>query len=88
MNKKWNWVLGLPLAMIVFVVPSVLFGFLISDGMASNTIEWSMPMVDGTPLTTVLGTIFLIWLILAVTLILIGLGIEWLVKENSAHRDF
>ncbi len=86
MNNKWKWVLGLILATMVLIVPPFAWGFFVSYGMTRNTNEWFMPMMYGSPGMMAFGMMFLMWLILLASLILIGLGIVWLVKEISPKK--
>lgn len=86
MNNKWKWVLGLILAMMVLIVPPFAWGFFLSNGMTRITSEWYMPMMYRAPGMMAFGMMFLMWLILLASLILIGLGIVWLIKELSAPK--
>jgi hypothetical protein len=86
MNNKWKWVLGLTLAMAVLLVPPLAWQFFLPYGMMRNTNEWYMPMMYGAPGMMAFGMMFLMWLILLASLVLIGLGIVWLVKELSAQK--
>ena len=86
MNNKWKWVLGLTLAMVVLLFPTLAWRFFLPYGMMRNTNEWYTPMMYGAPGMMAFGMMFLMWLILLATLVLIGLGIVWLIKELSAQN--
>ena len=87
MNNKLKWILGLTLALIVLIVPSFAWRFFLPYGMMRNTNEWYMPMMYGAPGMMAFGMMLLMWLVLLVTLVLIGLGIVWLVKELPAQNS-
>ena len=87
MNNKWKLVLGLILVLIVLLVSPLAWRNFLPYGMMRNTADWYMPMMSGAPGMMTLGMVFLIWLILLVSLLLIGLGIVWLVKENTAQKN-
>jgi CBS-domain-containing membrane protein len=86
MNNKWKWVLGLTLAMVVLLVPLFAWRFFVPFGVIGNTNGWYMAMMYGSPAMMSIGMMFLMWLILLASLVLIGLGIAWLVKELSAQN--
>ena len=86
MKNKWKWVLGLTLALTVLIVPPFAWGFFLSNGMTRNTNRWYMPMMYDPPGMMAFGMMFLMWLILLASLILMGLGIVWLAREISAPK--
>jgi hypothetical protein len=88
MSNKWKRVLGLVLVLIVLLVSPFAWRIFLPYGMMRNTADWHMPMMYGAPGMMALGMMFLIWLVLLVSLLLIGIGIVWLVKENTAQKDF
>jgi hypothetical protein len=88
MSNNWKWVLGLTLTLVILLGPPFAWRFFLPYGMVRTPNEWYIPMTSGTPVMMALGMIFLIWLILLISLLLIGLGIVWLVKEHSTPKDF
>jgi hypothetical protein len=86
MNNRWKWVLGLTLAMAVLLVPAFAWRFFLPYGMMGTRNGWYMLMMYRGPDMLAFGTMFLMWLILLTSLVLIGLGIVWLVKELSAQN--
>lgn len=93
MNNKWKWALLITLAMIVLLVPPFAWSFFLAYGrytIMGNTYGWYMymPMIHGSPAMMSLGMIFLMWLTLVASLVLIGLGIAWLVRELTAPKSY
>ena len=91
MNNKWKWVLPITLAMVVLLVPPFAWRFFVAYsryGMMGNTNGWYMPMMYGGPAMMGIGMMFLMWLTLLASLVLIGLGIAWLVKELTAPKSY
>jgi hypothetical protein len=88
MDNKWKWVLGLTLAMVVLIVPPFAWRFFLSFGMMGTRNEWYMPMMYAGPAMMSFGMMFLMWLILLASLVLIGLGIVWLVKELTVSKPY
>lgn len=88
MNNKWKLVLGLTLAMVVLVFPLFAWRFFLPYGMMGTRNGWYMPMMYRGPEIMTFGMMFLMWLILLASLVLIGLGIVWLVKEIAASKSY
>lgn len=86
MQKKWKWVLGLTLVMVVLITALFAWRFFLPYGMMGNTNAWYMPMMYGPSGVMASGMMFLVWLILLGLLILIGLGIAWLIKSLTATK--
>jgi hypothetical protein len=89
MNKQWKWVLGIALAMLVLLVPTFAWRFFLSYGgygMLANTNGWHMPLMYGTPGMMGFGMMFLMWLTLVASLVLIGLGIALFAKLLTAQK--
>jgi len=88
MDNKWKWVLGLTLAMVILLLPPFAWRFFLPYGMMGTRNEWYMPMMYGGPAMMNFGMMFLMWLILLASLVLIGLGIAWLVKELTVRKSY
>jgi hypothetical protein len=86
MNNQWKWVLGLILALVVLLGPPFAWQFFQPYGMMRNTFDWYMPMMYRGPGMMSFGMMFLMWLISLASLVLIGLGIVWLVKELTPPK--
>lgn len=86
MNNKWKWILGFTCIMVVLIVPPLAWRFFLPYGMMRNASEWYMPMMYGGPGMMGYGMMFLIWLLLLASLVLIGLGIAWLIRELSVQK--
>ena len=89
MNKKWNWVLGIALAMLVLLVPTFGWRFFLpygGYGMMTNANVWQMPMMYGTPGMMGFGMMFLMWLTFLSFMVLIGIGIAILARILAAPK--
>lgn len=90
MNNKWKSVLLITLAVVVLLIPPLAWRFFLAYGgygMMGNPNEWYMPMMYGGPAMMSFGMMFLMWLILLASLVLIGLGIAWLVKDLTVPKS-
>jgi hypothetical protein len=88
MKNNWKWALGFTLAIVILLGPLFAWRFFLPYGMMGNTNGWYMPMMYGGPAMMGFGMIFLVWLILLASLVLIGLGIVWLVKELTVPKSY
>lgn len=83
MNNKWKRIVGITLATIVLLVLPFAWLFFLPFRMMGNTNGWYMPMMSEGPSMMGFGMMFLVWLLLLGSLVLIGLSIVWLVRELS-----
>lgn len=86
MNNKWKWALSVTLAIVILLVPPFTWRFFLPSRIMGRPNEWYMPMMYASPGMMGFGMMFLMWLALLATLVLIGLGIVWLVKELTTPK--
>lgn len=81
MNNKWKGIVGFSLVMVAVLALPFAWRFFLAYEMMGTTNRWYMPMMHGSS-----GMMSLLGLISLGSLILLGLGIVWLIRELATQK--
>ena len=86
MNNKWKGIVGFSLVMVAVLALPFAWRFFLAYEMMGTTNRWYMPIMHGSSGMMAFGMMSLLGLISLGSLILLGLGIVWLIRELATQK--